>query len=358
MTDLLPFQREDVRQIYRFGGRALVANDMGTGKTLEALYWLSKIPKHRPAIIICPASMKYTWQAEAHLHFGMHIDVLEGNCNGGTFLPGKIVVLNYDILGTWLPLLIKSKPKCVILDECQRIKSLKARRTHHAFKLCNEVSSVIGLSGTPLTNRPIELWPILKVICPDLFPSLRKFAWRYCAPRFLFGRWLFDGAKHTKELNQILLEHCMIRRRKKDVLPMLPNKGRKIVSFKLRSYKEYDEAKNEFLLWLRRLSPMRAKRAARAEALVKIGYLTRLVAKLKLDWTVKWIGDFFHSNPGEKLVAFTMHTAIIDALQEKFANRCVVVDGRVTGRKREESIRQFRSHRKKDLFLGNWMAAG
>jgi len=360
MTELLPYQEEGVKAIYGFRGRVLQADQMGLGKTIMSLSWISRIPKHRPVVIICPASMKYTWQAEARMHFRMRAEVLEGHCNGTNQLPGDIVILNYDILGSWLPLLLRSRPRCVVIDECQFIKSLRAKRTKHTLKLVQGVPSVLALSGTPLTNRPIELWPILKAVRPDLFPSLEKFAWRHCKPRWTFWGWKFDGATHLGELNRTLRRECMIRRLKKDVLLQLPPKRRKFVCFRLgkSAQKIYDEAQSDFLRWLEKQSPAKAHRASKSEALVKIGYLVRLAARLKLDWTTRWIADFFEANPGEKLVTFTMHTFVIDHLKEKFPDRCVIIDGRVTGRKREESVRQFRSHRKKDLLLGNWIAAG
>jgi SWI/SNF-related matrix-associated actin-dependent regulator 1 of chromatin subfamily A len=52
-----------------------------------------------------------------------------------------------------------------------------------------------------------------------------------------------------------------------------------------------------------------------------------------------------------------MHTFVIDHLKKKFP-QCVVVDGRVVGRKRVESVRRFQSNRRTNLLLGNWKAAG
>lgn len=332
---------------------------MGLGKTLQALYWIKKTPKRRPVVIITPASVKYTWQTEATLHFGMRTEVLEGyQRNRARSLPGHIIILNYDILRSWLPSLLKSKPQCIILDEVHYIKNLRALRTQAALKLVKGVSSVIGMSGTPLTNRPIELWPVLKAIRPDIFPNREKFAWRFCAPRLSRWGWLYDGAANLKQLRKILRRQCMIRRLKKDVLPELPDKMRRMVSFRLKSYEEYRYAQKEFISWLKRMSPARAKRAARGEALVKIGYLLRLVARLKLDWTQKWIEEFFTSHPNEKLVALTMHTFVIDHLKNRFGQKAVVIDGRVTGRKREETVRKFQSNRQVNLLLGNWIAAG
>jgi SWI/SNF-related matrix-associated actin-dependent regulator 1 of chromatin subfamily A len=362
VTKLRPFQEEGVRQIYNFGGRALLADEMGLGKTIQALQWIRKIPKRRPVIIITPASMKFTWQAEAAMHFGMRTEVIEGHRKGRRPLPsGDVIILNYDLLRSWLPALIRANPKCLIIDEVQFIKNLDARRTKCVLKLANDVpsvSSVVGLSGTPITNRPIEFWPVLQAIRPDLYPSFTKFAWRYCKPKYTPWGWQFNGSAHESELNRILLRECMIRRLKKDVLPELPDKVRRAVSFKLKSYLEYNEAEKNFLGWLKKQSPVRAKRAKKSQALTKVGYLLRLVAKLKLEWTTKWIEEFLEANPGEKLVGFTMHTFVIDHLKQKFGHRCVFVDGRVTGRMRAETVRQFQSNKRIDLFLGQWTAAG
>ena len=116
MTKLRPFQLDGAKQIYAFGGRALLADEQGLGKTLQALYWVGKIKRHRPVVIVTPASVKYAWQSEAALHFNMRTEVLEGRRKKRVMqLPGPIVILNYDILKSWLPALLKAKPQVVIL---------------------------------------------------------------------------------------------------------------------------------------------------------------------------------------------------------------------------------------------------
>ena len=359
MTKLRPFQLDGAKRIYAFRGRALLADEQGLGKTLQALFWIKKTPKHRPVVIVTPASVKYAWQSEAALHFNMRTEVIEGRRRKRVMgLPGPIVVINYDILKSWLPALLKAEPTTVIFDECHYIKNPEAERTKAALDLAEHATSVLGLSGTPLTNRPIELWPILYAICPDLFPERGKYAWRYCKPRYTPWGWQYDGATRTGELHRVLTEWCMIRRLKKDVAKELPPKERRMVPFKLDSYVEYQKAQNNFLHWLKEISPARAKRAKKSEALTKIGYLLRLVAKLKLSWTEKWIEEFLECHPEKKLIAFTMHTSVIRHLFKKFEKISVVIDGSVTGRKRVEATRRFHSNRRTRLLLGNWKAAG
>lgn len=358
MTELAQFQKDGVYGIYRFKGKCLLADEQGLGKTIQALEWIRRIPKRRPVFIITPASMKYTWQAEAALHFSMRIEVLEGfRKKRQMTLPGDIVIINYEILESWLPALLKAGPRCLIFDEIHYLKNATAKRTKAATNLAEGVDSVVGLSGTPLTNRPVELWPILNIIKPSLFPSFEKYAWRYCKPRYTQWGWVFDGAAHLDELHSILRRKCMIRRMKKSVLTELPDKIRQVVSFKLASYHEYNRAKSDFLGWLGSISPSRAKKAKKSQALTKIGYLLRLAAKLKLEWTTQWIKEFTLAHPNEKMVVLTMHTFVIEHLKERFPNS-VVIDGRITGRKRVESVRKFQSNRTIQYLFGNVKAAG
>lgn len=359
LATLRDFQIQGVRQIYRFNGRALLADDQGLGKTVQALSWITRIPKHRPVVIVTPASMKYTWRSEALSLFGIRIEVLEGRrpkrCRE---LPGPIIILNYDILKSWLPLLLRAKAKVVVFDEIHFCTNRKAQRTKAAIKLSEGAASVVGLSGTPMTNRPVELWSVLKIIRPDIFPVFQEFAFRYCKPKWTPWGWTYKGSAHAKELNKILRSECMIRRLKSEVAKDLPSKTRRTILFRLHSYIEYRKAESNFISWLQTVNPAKAMRARKSQALTRIGYLLRLVAKLKLPWTIRWIEDFFEAHPGKKLVAFTMHTAVIDALQEHFEGRCVVIDGRVKSRLKEEAKRRFQTHSKTDLLLGNWKAAG
>lgn len=354
---LRPFQQEGVRKIYDFRGRALLCDEMGLGKTIQALYWISKIPRHRPVVIVSPASVKYSWQSEAWHHFRLHLTVIEGFWKEGKDADGDVVVLNYDLLKSWLPALLAKRPRCVIFDEGHYLKSPTSLRTRAAFKLVRYASSVLILSGTPLPNRPIELWPLIHLVRPDLFPSMEDYAWRYCRPRHTRWGWVFDGAMRTDELRRTLRRECMIRRLKKDVASELPPKTKRMEAIRLPSYKEYRFAETDFLKWLSAVSPTKARRAKKSQALTRVGYLLRLVARLKLPLTIQWIEEFQESHPGEKLVLMSMHTFVLDALKERFP-ASVVINGAVTGRLRVEAIRRFQSHSKCNLLLGNWKAAG
>lgn len=360
MVKLQQFQFDGVCQVREWGGRALIGDEMGLGKTIQALFWAFKHPQRRPVVIVCPASLKWNWQSEAENHFGLRSAVLEGRAKKGDTLPdSNIFIINYDILPAWLKLLRKAKPQILIIDEIQFLTNHLSKRSKAARRLSKGMRSVIGLSGTPFANRPIELWHVLKVIKPNLFPSREKFAWRYCAPRYTPWGWRYDGSTNRKELNGILRDHVMIRRLKKDVLLDLPDKVNRTVAFKLglKARREYTKAKTNFIGWLSEKSPTKAAKAKKSLAMSKIGYLLRLVAQLKLNWTAQWIADFFEAHPDKKLICFTRNTFVIEFLLEKFPH-ALVINGDVKNSLRPKIVRQFQNNPKKNLFLGNWKAAG
>lgn len=244
----------------------------------------------------------------------------------------------------------------VLVSNCQYISNPTTLRSKAVRELCEGVPAIIALSGTPLTNRPIELWPILNILAPDKFPSRYAFAHRYCAAKRTHWGWDFSGASNLDELNR-KLQPVMIRRRKADVLKDLPAKRRSVIPMELSNPKEYEEARDNFSEWLADRDPNRMERNDKANALVKIGHLKRLAARLKLPAALDWI-DSFLQQTDEKLVVFGIHReSIVEAIHERYANSSIVT-GAVTGKKRQLAIDKFLRDKKCRLFVGNIDAAG
>lgn len=354
------FQRRGVRQLHRFlkqSGAALLGDDMGLGKTVQALLQLHRHPVNGPVVVVCFATIKYTWEKIA-AQFGIRAEVLEGTRPKRSKLLGRrpFVVINYDILHAWLPLLKELRPKMVIIDECQAIKTRGTKRTKAVRRLCRGVKYKLALSGTPIENRPVEFFPVLNLLRPDLFPSFHDFAQRYCAPKWRWWGWTYPGATHMKELHRILTQNVMVRRRKVDVLDELPAKQRSVTLLDVKMA-EYREAERDLASWVAKRHPEKLLGVLRAEMLVRTGYLLRLAAELKLPAVFKWINAFLAST-NEKLIVFGRHKSILRELNDRFATTSVRVDGSVTGRKRQHAIDNFLNSKKTRLFFGNMRAAG
>lgn len=365
-TKLYEFQRQGVKRIEQFSGRALLADDMGLGKTIQALWWVHNyLEKSSRTIVICPSVVKFNWQREARRHCGIMSEVLSGVTPDRHILRrGKLFIVNYDILTnrqgqeSWLECLMELEPSCIIVDECQYIKNPAAKRSKAVKALCKEVPHVIMISGTPLTNRPAELFSSLNILCPDEFPSFNRFGWRYCDPKFKPWGLEFKGASNLKELHDRLNNLCMIRRRKEDVLKELPPKIRKVIPIELspKNMAEYTKAEKDFITWLRKFSPEKARKAEKAEYLVKRGYLIRLCGTLKLKQISEWIKNELEVNG--KLIFFGVHKDFLGPLFREFKKTAVLVDGSVRDRDRQNMFDSFTKSKTKNLLLGNIQAAG
>lgn len=377
LTKPFKFQIEGFRKIKKLKGRALLADEMGLGKTLQALMYANHLINQRkpkgletPIVVMCPASVKWQWQNEILKHLGKKSVVLEKKTPGFNFNNIKhvnrdnIFIVNYDILGTiygtaktWNKFFRKLKPELVVLDETHYIKNRKAKRTRYTRDLCEKVKRVIAISGTPLTNRPAELWPTLHVLNPSKWASFKDFGERYCQPEYTRFGVQYKGASNLGELHRKLTRSCMIRRKKMDVLKDLPAKTRTLTPVTLKDMAQYVKAEREFLKWLKDTHPDRYDKTRHAQMIVQMGYLKRLAGTLKLPTMMEWI-DTFLEETEDKIVIFGVHKGVLHPLREKYEDISVLVDGGITGRKRQLAVDLFTKKKSKRIFFGNIVAAG
>ena len=351
--ELLPFQKEGVGFIELKKGRALIADEMGLGKTVQALAWIHLHPENRPVVIIVPASVKLNWYKEIKEWLPeQDVSVLFGKTPDPTLLSKNINIINYDIVSAWSKYL---NPFTLILDESHYIKSKKAKRTKSVMNLAKDTPFVLALTGTPIVNRPMEFFNTINLIAPNMF-SYWQFANRYCDAKHTRFGWNTDGARNKKELHRILTETIMIRRKKKEVLPELPDKRRVVVSMEGDNMIEYKRAESDFITWLKVKDRKAADRATNAESLVKIEYLKQLSLEGKINNCVAWIKDFLES--GEKLVVFCTHKKTMQRLREEFPKNHVHIDGSVNTQERQNVVDKFQTDPRIKLFFGNIKAAG
>lgn len=359
---LYPFQKEGVAFIESKNGRVLLGDQMGLGKTAQALAWLQLHKDLRPVIIVCPASLKLNWQKE--IHMWMHderIAILSGKKEDILKILGKdLIIINYDIVNSWQNTLKKVHPQVVILDEAHYIKNGKALRTKAIRKLARPLEHILALTGTPIINRPAELYNAIHLISPAMWPSFWKFAQRYCAPKHTGFGWNFNGASNTEELHQKLTKTIMIRRLKKDVLKDLPEKVRTVIPLEISNRADYDRAEADVIKYLQGINIEKAQRASNAEILVQFEVLKQLTADGKIGQCIEWIKNYLEAE--DKLVVFATHKKIIEALVSEFkplGNSYVAkIDGSTPSHQRQAIVEQFQNDPNCKLFIGNIKAAG
>lgn len=219
---LFPFQADTVAQVIdRFKGRALVALDMGLGKTPIALACV-KFYAQWPVIVVCPASLRLNWALEIKNWLGMPSTVIRKATDS---LSGNIIIISYEAATKRALELALLNPFMVILDESHYVKNRAALRTKQLVPVCRRAPKCLLLTGTPVLNRPVELWTQLAALNIS-FGDFFQYARRYCnAHKTRFG-WDFNGASNIPALNKLLLGSCMVRKLKSEVLTELPAKRR------------------------------------------------------------------------------------------------------------------------------------
>ena len=213
--------------------RILLADEPGLGKTIQSLAAV-KADNQFPLVVVCPAFLRTNWKREASTMCPeASIEVLDPVPQGSPPSKSDIVIVSYNTLkdrSEWLP----SNPKSVIYDEMHYIQNPDAQRTQAASDLIDRLDStgmVLGLSGTPIRNRPVNLIPFLSMTgLIDNFGGKWRFMNRYCNPEKIYIRkqkkWVtsYNGYDNLEELNSVLSDGIMIRRRKSEVLDDLPAK--------------------------------------------------------------------------------------------------------------------------------------
>lgn len=353
---LFPFQNLGVSFIEAKGGRALIADEMGLGKTVQALAYLQLHPELRPAIVVVPASLKLNWLKEANMW--MPDPCAEIVSSTTPYVnQSDIIIINYDIIHYWEPTLRSWNPQVLIMDEIHCIKNNAAKRTKAVKRLAKHIPHIIGLSGTPIVNRPIEAFNAINLIDPTVCPNYWNFAHRYCgARRTRFGLEV-NGATNTEELHQKLTNTIMLRRKKSDVLKDLPDKLYSYVPIELINRETYKDAERNFISFVRDTKGQAAAvKASAAAVLTEIEGLKQLAVAGKMVAAIEWITEFLESD--QKLVVFAVHKFVIDALMSEFRDIAVKIDGSVSAADRDRSVEEFQYNPKIRVFVGNIQAAG
>ena len=367
---LRPFQNIGISYIQAKGGCCLLADEMGVGKTVQAIGYLQWRKRIRPVLVACPASAKGVWSKHVKnwMTGANKVYVLEGKPKPETIalmLKADIVVVNHEInindtKKTIDPRTDKKKVvsikntgwedhlnrvgfKMLIIDEIHYLKNNKALRTKAIRKLAKKISKVLGLSGTPFENRPVELFVPLNIINPGIFPDYFKFIREFCGAKHNGFGWNPTKATNKSKLHYILTSTIMLRRKKSEVLTELPPKNRIVIPIKI-DHRKYEKAEDEFIEWLDENydNP--------AASIVEMGKLKRAVVDAKLDSSIQWIWDYLET--GNKLVVFCHHKDIVEKLEKRFAGMAVTISGKVPTKKRNDIEQRFQTDDSIRLFIG------
>ena len=349
-----PHQVEALDFIKKNEGRVLLADVPGLGKSLSTIMYMEHLDKW-PVVVACPTAVKGHWKKEFQEFTGHKAVIVDGQLPYEGEMTHQLAIINYDILHHQKEWLLEQQFSLVVFDECDTLANKSTKWTQAAMTIGKHCPRVMGLSGTPIANRPACFYPMLHMIRPDLFPDEREYLWRYCSPTYSerFG-WQYKGACRLPELHERLKPFML--RRDKSILN-LPKQTVSIETIDMDDRETYDVLHKKYVGAIRDHGLFRTKGADKLSLLTN---LLMLVARCKARSTVLWIRKFLAENPNEKLIVFAVHTKFIDVIQRRAAagDESIVINGSVSAAKRTKLIEQFQNDPKKRLAICQIRAAG
>jgi superfamily II DNA or RNA helicase len=360
---------------------------IATHNTIQAIGIANADPDMKKILIIAPASLKINWQREWEKWDtkGLTVGIAGKDWPHGT----DVVVVNYDILKKYKSQIDAQDWDMLISDEAHYLKSPDAQRTHAVLggrTKANVVTAPIKakrrifLTGTPIVNRPAELWTLAHSLDREgLGASWTGFHTRYAnAKKGRYG-WDISGASNLGELQDKLRETFMVRRMKADVLKDLPPKMRQVVDLPIddaKTQKLVDAERAQFERHQETVAKLRAERDAAIAggdeesyrsavgrlkqandiAFSEMSKVRHEVALSKAPSVIAYAKGILESK--DKILIFAHHTDVIDEIMGAMGPQAVKLTGSCSQKDRQAAVDRFMTDPNCHVFVGNIKAAG
>ena len=390
---LKALQKEGVKFLLS-NKKCILADGMGSGKSVQSIV-ASICTNVDKILIICPASVKSTWKRELMYYVDeKDITIVNGNNWGETT---KFTIINYDILDNFYTVptenvmeevvtkdennnivtklvtktkkstkkavieecmknsrLFQEKFGCVIVDEVHRMvnnKSIRYQVIDDLFKRTRPPFRFL-LTGTPMTNKPMNLYYILKLIDAEVTDDYRFYVKRYCGGKEMKLRTgkkilIANDATNLDELKE-KIKHVYIRR----LLSQMSDMVKKNIEVK-----EYDLNEKQTIryneLWDEYVKAQEEKGNNDSEAyrqLVEGTIVRQYLAKEMIPNTIHLAEEIIDND--EKVIISCTYTEEVNELKKYFGKIAVVYDGKMTTKQKDKSEYEFMNNPKIKVFIG------
>ncbi|MGZ9194753.1 MAG: DEAD/DEAH box helicase [Gemmatirosa sp.] len=368
-TGLFPHQVEGVA--FLLGRRrAILADDMGLGKTRQSIVALTEAAPTGPWLVVCPASVKRNWAREIESARPADAVHVVGPADPPAVGYTGWVVVNYDILSKVDALLEDLPWTGIVFDEAHYLKNHTSKRSQHARELVAAAPDAVlhALTGTPLTNRPRDLFPLLQLVGHPMGKSFLTFAKRYCdATHNGFG-WVTDGASHLDEL-RVQLHGVMLRRTKDEVLDLPPKlrtwlpvavpegtgrrEMRRVVERLLAGAIARKQARGRAST---ASAPTDAPGQDRVRLLADLTKARVAIAKAKAATTIEFVEGVLAQ--GEKALVFGCFDEPLQRIAAHFGEQAVLLTGATPSAMRQTLVDRFQQDETTRVFVANIVAGG
>ncbi len=336
----------------------VLADDMGLGKTLQVLAVVQRAKEVGglvdPVLIVCPTTVIGTWLHEAERFSpGLEVRALEatrrkaGTSLGDAIAGADVVVTSFALLRLDDEEFRSREWSALILDEAQFVKNHRSKVYAAARRV--PAQRTFALTGTPLENSLMDLWSLLSLAAPGLYPRPDRFKEHYAVPIERLG-----AVEELAALRQ-RIRPLMMRRTKEAVATELPPKQETLLHVPLASkhraiYDRHLQRERQRILGLiddvdgNRIAILRALTVLRQmsldPALVDDDYAGAATAA-KIEVLVEQLTEL--AAEGHRALVFSQFTGFLRLVRERLDAEGITycyLDGRT--RRRDEVVRSFR----------------
>lgn len=378
--ELLPFQKQGLDFMLKTKGNTLVTDEMGLGKTIETLAFISRKLK-MPVIVVAPLVVLINWQREIQkfltltdnppdhqrlifenerrvpnihiIRHGIRKDVKHD------LPPADFYLINYELVAKRFADLKAVNPKIIVYDEIHSLRNDYTGK-YTACMALGRLATVkhrIGLSGTPIYNKGIEMFNVCEIIKSGVLGERPEFIRKYCM------NWYSDKTSEQGKvgLSRLLRNTIMIRRKKIDVLKDLPEKIRMKQSIPIddsmyeaelqKLYDKIEVAKEQLVTY---------SEDDKKEGLFQINKRIRemrvaerqIAGLAKAPHVVEYLDNLLEDYDDEKFVVFchhiNVHKVIFDGLWKY--NPLQIIGGQ-SDKKRQEAIDKFQNEKENRVII-------
>lgn len=356
---------------------ACLADDMGLGKTIQTIAYILHIKEKglqkKPFLLVCPTSLLSNWQREllvfaptvkVYVHHGADRDKnIEHDYD--------IIITSYSLVDKDLKHLKMIDWESIILDEAQNIKNAETKQTKAVKSL--KGSHRIILTGTPVENKPSDIWSLMDFVNHGLLGSKSWFSSRYSkALSYSQKEEQQDQSKKIALQLKTVVGPFMLRRLKTDrsIIVDLPEKihHRIICPLSVDQASLYKACVDDMLKRLEGASGIE-RRGLIFTTLLKLkqicnhpAHFTKIMegSSGKLDVLYDLLDDILGSN--EKVLIFTqfkeMGEMLVKFLKERTGEDILFLNGSTPAKMRGDMVRDFQEKGCYKIFILSLKAGG
>lgn len=369
---LKPYQKKAIKFVLE-RNRSYLALDMGLGKTACAVRAFVELSNREPfkLIYLCPPFLAETVKNEIALWSDGTLTTSEfSSLPADPFfdvyiLTDSMIHKYIDIFEKVFERLRDNSGLMLAVDEAHRFKTASTRRSKSLYSfLLPHFDKTVFMSGTPMPNRPIELYPVLSNAAPDTidFMSYHAFGMKYCAGYHAPYGYDFSGRSNMQDLSERIKNKFMLRTKKDEVLKELPPKQESVVVLSTDLPPALSDVDRRLV---ENLSPDTISSGS-LPGMVKtpqgdeihIATYRREIGEAKVAQALEFIESILEETD-ESILVFAHHKSVMKALEDGLVDfDPVVVSGDVPPNDRQDLVNRFQDENGPRVFIGQLQAAG